>query len=61
MAVPLAGPVGLVGKNAFPFHSNYRNGTFQTSAVATIDCEQVKIQSWRKHKHTTLSKAVTVL
>jgi MoCo/4Fe-4S cofactor protein with predicted Tat translocation signal len=32
----LAGPVGNgVGKNAFPFHS-LRNGTFQTSAVATL-------------------------
>jgi molybdopterin-containing oxidoreductase family iron-sulfur binding subunit len=32
----LAGPVGDgVGKNAFPFHS-LRNGTFQTSATATL-------------------------
>jgi MoCo/4Fe-4S cofactor protein with predicted Tat translocation signal len=32
----LAGPVGNgVGKNAFPFHS-LRNGTFQSSAVATL-------------------------
>jgi len=29
------GPVEVVGKNAFPFHS-LRNGTFQTSAVASL-------------------------
>ncbi len=32
----MSGPVGDgVGKNAFPFHS-FRNGTFQTSAIATF-------------------------